>query len=210
MGAHLEEKLSLRSMFSAARILKVAERQMMILLLGAGGAAGSLVELQGCEPRTLCQLAQQPWQEVSLQTWWSHSNTKHAHPPPPSVQHTYTLCLSLQRILKDDSHDLRCITELTTGKAAVSSFCTQCHLRQKNWTGSDLSGRDECSSCSHLHRDNSVQMYSVTEIYSTTVLQVYGGIFTTLLGFINFSRSTSSRSRTESRLHQKYLSVNRL
>lgn len=52
--------------------------------------------LRGCKPRTFCHLAQQPWQEVSLQTWWSHSYRKHVAaapppppPPPPSAQLTH-------------------------------------------------------------------------------------------------------------------------
>lgn len=43
-------------------------------------------------------------------------------------------------------------------------FSTQCHLCQKTELGSDLSGRDECSSCSHLHEGNSVQMQGLWDI----------------------------------------------
>lgn len=70
-------------------ILKVAERQQKKEQQAPG--------VQKCEPRTFSQLARQLWQEVSIQTWWSQCNGKHAHPPP--TQHTHTFCFSLQRIL---------------------------------------------------------------------------------------------------------------
>lgn len=67
-------------------------------------------ESQG--PSVSC-LSQQPWQEVSLQTWWSHSHWKRVHPPlshaPPWIFVWWQLC------------DLRLISEPQT-ETAVSVF----------------------------------------------------------------------------------------
>lgn len=156
-GVHERNSFHFKKHVSAVYILKVAERQM--ILLRAGGAAGSLVGLQGCEPRTFCQLAQQPWQEVSLQTWWSHSNRKHSPPPPPPAQHTHMFCFCpCRKYWKMTGVIYVPSVSSPQGTRAVSSFPLSVTSVKKTELGSDLSGRDECSSCSHLHEDNSVQM----------------------------------------------------
>lgn len=161
----LERKAQFKKPISAACILRVAERRM-ILLFRAEGAAGSLVGLQGCEPRTFCQLAQQPWQEVSLQTWWSHSNRKHAHPPPPSpppAQQTRSAFFPAENTEKWQSW-FTLPHWAHHRQNSSQQFSAECHPRQKTEMGSDLSGRDEHSSCSHLHEDNSVQMHRVWDL----------------------------------------------
>lgn len=73
------------------------------LTVRAGGAAGSLVEIQGCEPRTFCQLAQpaamtgsQPSDMVVplLQKTCTPTTTT------TRAQHSHTLRLSLRGTLE--------------------------------------------------------------------------------------------------------------
>lgn len=110
--------------------------------------------------------------------------------------HSHVLCFSLQGIVRDDNHDLRCFTEPTRQNSS-QQFSSECHLCQKIESGSDLSGSDEYS---HAHICKKIILHRCTrsEIYSTTVS--FPGLeqhFTTLLGFIS-----------KYRYHQKHLLEN--
>lgn len=170
-------------MFSAACILKLVERRR-ILLFGARGAAGSLVWIQGCEPRTLCQLAQQPWQEVSLQTWWSHSYRKHTSPPPAQHTHMFLPC----RKLKNDMSWFRLHHWAHHRQNSSQQFSSECHLRQKTELGPDLSRRDECS---HTHICTRIILCRCTGVWDLQHNSPPGlAQHATLWEFINFSQST--------------------
>lgn len=147
--------------------------------------------LRGCKPRTFCHLAQQPWQEVSLQTWWSHSYRKHVAaapppppPPPPSAQLTHTL--------------LFLPAGTSEGWQSWFTLLRWAHHRQKqqsavflwvsplseNWIGIRPLRKWWVLSCSHLQEDNSVQMCTVGDLQRNRRpgLEQH---FTTLLGFIS-------------------------
>lgn len=151
-GVH-ERKFQFKKHVSAAYILKVAERQM-ILLFGAGGAAGSLVGLQGCEPRTFCQLAQQPWQEVSLQIWWSHSNRKHSPPPPPPPSPTDSHCFCpCRKYWKMTVVIYVASLSSPQGTRAVSSFpLSVTSVRKLNWvqTSQDVMSAHHARICMRI------------------------------------------------------------
>lgn len=121
----------------------------MIRVFRAVQAAGSLVGLQGCEPRTFCWLAQQPWREAIFQTWWSHTptenmNTYH-HIFPSSLQENIEMWQSWFTLHHWAYHR----------PSSHQQFSSECHLCQKAQIGSDLS---RCDECSHLYRDNLRQM----------------------------------------------------
>lgn len=170
-----------------------SSREADDLTVRAGGAAGSLVEIQGCEPRTFCQLAQpaamtgsQPSDMVVplLQKTCATTTAR--------AQHTHMLCLSLWGTLKGHRFDLRCIAELTADRTAVSTFApsvTSVRRMNRDQTSQDVMSALQAYICMKII----LCRCTGSEIYSTIVLQVQSSIFTTLLGFISFSHSTSSR-----------------
>lgn len=159
------------------------------LTVWAGGAAGSLVEFQGCKPRTFSQLAQpaamtgsQPSDMVVplLQKTCTPTSTSSSLTRSHSL---FTPAKNIQRwhlwfTLHHWAHHRR---------SGSQHFASEWHLCQGTELGSALSGRDECSSSLHLHEGNCEQMSVRAEIYNTIVLQVQG--------FINFSHRTSSSLR---------------
>lgn len=143
------------------------------------------LRLQGCEPRHFCQRAQQPWQEVSVQTWWSHCKRKHTqthpHPPPP----TPPLLPAHLRVLFSPAENIK--VTLVIYVASLRSAGQQSAVFQRV---SPLSEKGRGTSIHHalicpriiLHRC----MGSVKN----------NSIFTTLSGFIKFSHSTRRGFKT--------------
>lgn len=98
--------------------------------------------------------AQQPWQEVSLQTWWSHSYEKHVHPP-------CTQLIPARNLERWQLWFTSIPLSAPQTETAVSTFPPKHHLRQKTELGSALEGRDGCSSSWNLYKDNSIQMCEI-------------------------------------------------
>lgn len=175
-------------MFSAACILKGVERRMILLFEQEEQQALWLSFKDASQGLSVSWPSRQPWQEVSLQTWWSHSYRKHAHPPAPAAAwHAHTLCLPLQRNIQRWHLWFTLHHWAHHRRSGSQHFSSEWHLCQGTELGSALSGRDECSSSLHLHEGNCEQMSMRAEIYNTIVLQVQG--------FINFSHRTSSSLR---------------
>lgn len=173
------------------------------LTVRAGGAAGSLVEIQGCEPRTFCQLAQPA----------AMTGSQPSDMVVPLLQKTCTPTSSAQShapfIPARNAGRPPRITELTADRTAVSTFVTSVWRMTRDQTSQDAMSGLHAYICTEII----LRRCTGSEIYSTaTIFQVQSSIFTTLLGFINFSHSTSSRLSTagyrERHFHQSHLLKN--